>query len=298
MTWRSLPEAGTLWGIRAVAATYRVVGRRGAGALLWCVAWYFVFFGGVQRRAALDYFRRVGHPATLGEVHALIWRFARVALDRLLFLLGDIEELTVELHGHEELMRVAQSKRGALLLGSHLGSFEAMRSLARSYDVPLLVVADFSNARKVNSLLQELSGNLRIRLLELNADEPLGLLEVKAAIERGELVAMLGDRRTDRVGRDVAVPFLGGIAQFPVGPYVIAHVLECPVYFVAALYETPSRYDLHFVPLAERIVLPRQGRKAALEHEAARYARMLEDFTVRSPLNWFNFYSFWVGPSD
>ncbi len=294
MAWRSVPEAGTVLGIRLVAGTYRLFGRTLAGALLWCIAWYFVFFGGVQRRSALDYFRRIGRPTTLREVHKLVWRFARVGLDRLLFLLGDIKSLTIELHGHDDLMKVTQAKRGALLLGSHLGSFEAMRTLANRHDVPLLVLADFANAQKVNSLLQTLSGNVRFRLLELDANDPLGLLKVKEAIDRGELVAMLGDRRTDREGRDVTVPFLGGLAKFPVGPYVLAHVLQCPVYFVAGLYEAPSRYDIYCVPMSERVELPRKGRNEALEGEAARYAKMLEDFTRRAPLNWFNFYSFWV----
>jgi predicted LPLAT superfamily acyltransferase len=294
MAWRSVPEAGTILGIRIVAGTYRLFGRTLAGALLWCIAWYFTLFGKAQRTSAQDYFKRVGLPPTLSNVHALIWRFARVGLDRLLFLMGDIKGLTFEHFGHDDLVAAVNAKKGALLVGSHLGSFEAMRTLAEKYDVPLLVLADFANAQKVNSILQQLTGNVRFRLLELKQDDPLSMLQVKEAIDRGELVAMLGDRRTDREGRDVIVDFLGGKAKLPTGPYVLAHILQCPVYFVAGIYDAPSKYELHCVPLSERIELPRKGRNEAVEREAARYAQKLEEFTRRAPLNWFNFFPFWL----
>lgn len=295
MAWRSVPEAGSILGIKLVAGIYRLFGRTMAAGALWLVAWYFTLFGRVQRTAALDYFKRVGLPQTLSQAHQLIWNFARVGLDRLLFLLGDIQGLTVQLHGHDELMRLVREKQGALLLGAHLGSFEAMRTLAGRYNVPLLVLVDFANAKRVTAMLQALAGGaVNFRLLQLNADDPLALLQVKEAVERGELVAMLGDRRTDREGRDVIAPFLGSPAKFPVGPYVLAHVLQCPVYFVAGLFEAPARYDVILAPLTERIELPRKGRNEAVEREAARFAKLLEDYTRRSPLNWFNFFPFWM----
>ncbi|MGV3621863.1 MAG: hypothetical protein ACO1OB_13650 [Archangium sp.] len=294
-SWRSVPEAGSVLGIRLVAGIYRLFGRTMAAGLLWCVAWYFTLFARVQRTAALDYFKRIGLPQTLGQVHKLIWSFARVGLDRLLFLLGDIQGLTVQLHGHDELMRLVREKQGALLLGAHLGSFEAMRTLASRYEVPLLVLVDFANAKRVTAMLQALAGEkANFRMLQLNSEDPLAMLEVKDAIDRGELVALLGDRRTDREGRDVAVPFFGSPAKFPVGPYVLAHSLQCPVYFVAGLFHAPARYDVIITPMTPRIELPRRGRQEAIEQEAARFAKVLEEYTRKAPLNWFNFFPFWM----
>ena len=294
MNWRSVPEVGSVLGLRLVAATLRVFGRGVAGALLWLVCWYYLAFSGTVRRASREFFARVGALPSTRRLHRHLWAFARVATDRLLFLTGETEDLEVHLHGHEHIMALAASKRGGLLLGAHLGSFEAMRSLAARYDVPLLVVADFRNARRINALLEHFSPQLRVRLLELDPDAPTGLLAAKDAIDRGELVAVLADRATHREGRDVTVPFLGGTAAFPVGAHVLAAVLQCPVFFVCALFEGPRTYEVHCVPLSERVVLPRADRAGALAREVERYARVLEDFTRRSPLNWFNFYPFWV----
>ena len=281
-------------GMQLVSATLRLFGRRVAGGLLWLVCWYYLAFFRSLRRASREFFTRLGQPAGLRQLHRHLWAFARVALDRLLFLTGETGGLVVNLHGHEHIMKLAASKRGALLLGAHLGSFEAMRSLAQRYDVPLLVVADFRNARRINALLQRSSPELRVRLLELDPEAPLGLLAAKDAIDRGELVAVLADRATGRDKRDVTVPFLGGRARLPVGAHVLAAVLQCPVFFVCALFEGPCTYEVHCVPLSDRVVLPRADRAAALQSEVERYARVLEDFARRSPLNWFNFFPFWV----
>lgn len=294
MNWRAVPEAGTVIGLQVVAATLRLFGRAVAGALLWVICWYYLAFSRLARRASAEFFARLGQPAGLRRLHRHLWGFARVATDRLLFLTGKTDDLVITLNGHEHIMNLAASKRGGLLLGAHLGSFEAMRSLASSYDVPLLVVVDFRNAKRINALLARVSPKLRVRLLELDPDVPTGLLEAKDAIDRGELVAVLADRATHRDGRDVEVPFLGGVARFPVGAHVLAAVLQCPVFFVCALFEAPRTYQVHCVPLSERVVLPRSDRAAALKGEVARYAAVLEDFTRRSPLNWFNFFPFWV----
>jgi predicted LPLAT superfamily acyltransferase len=281
-------------GMRIIVVALRVFGRGGAAFLLWFVSWYFLLFNRTARRASQELFRRLDQPAPLRRQHAHLWQFARVAADRLVFLTGGTKGLTLRLNGHEHVMALLEAKRGAMLLGAHLGSFEAMRTLAGQYDVPLLVIADFRNAQRVNALLQRYAPELRVRLLELDPADPTGVLAAKEAIERGELVAMLADRTTEREGRNVEVPFLDGRARFPIGPYVLASMFQCPVFFVCALFEAPATYDVHCVPLSERMTLPRRERAGALEREAARYARTLEAFVRRAPLNWFNFFPFWT----
>jgi len=291
--WRASPEVGSLLGLRVVLATVMLFGRTAASAVLWWVCWYFVFAARIARRASADFLRRLGLPATRGAVHRHLWSFARVALDRLLFLSGRTAGLTIELHGHELVMELVAQRKGALLVGAHLGSFEAMRCLAGAYETPLLVIADFANARRINALLQGFSPGAKVRLLELDDAKPMALLEAKYAVERGELVAILADRATGRPERDVTISFLGARAALPSGPWVLAHLLECPVFFVSALFTAPARYDVYCEPLFSRVELPRGQRAEALAQTAQRYAAHLEAKTRLCPLNWFNFYPFW-----
>jgi predicted LPLAT superfamily acyltransferase len=117
-------------------------------------------------------------------------------------------------------------------------------------------------------------------------------LTAKEAIERGELVAVLGDR----VGvndKTATATFLGAPARFPTGPYTLAALLKCPIYLTFGLYAGGNRYDLYCEPFAEHLELPRGRREAAAAVHVQRYADRLEHHCRLAPLNWFNFYDFW-----
>jgi predicted LPLAT superfamily acyltransferase len=124
------------------------------------------------------------------------------------------------------------------------------------------------------------------------------MLAIRAAIDRGELVAMLGDRPPSGKpdARVVMAPFLGADAAFPAGPWLLAHALRCPVYFVAGVFTPPNHYALHFEPLADEVRLDRKDRAGSLARYVRAYAAMLEAHVRSAPMNWFNFYDFWSPP--
>jgi predicted LPLAT superfamily acyltransferase len=293
--WRKIPEAGTVLGIRALVLLARIAGRRIAGWVLFVVAFYYALIRRSVRHASRDYLRRVGQPATFWHVVRHIHTFAQVSLDRLFFLTGRLKSFEFEQKNHDRLVQAATSGRGLLLLGAHLGSFEVMRCRAKEVDLPVNVVVDFSNAERVNGVLRSLAPDMDTRLISLGTDPLAAMLEIKAAIGRGELVAILGDRLPDaRSGnRVVASRFLGDDALFPAGPWLLAHALQCPVYFVAGLYTRPNHYALQFELLADEVRLDRKERGAALARYAQSYASMLETHVRSAPLNWFNFFDFW-----
>ena len=74
---------------------------------------------------------------------------------------------------------------------------------------------------------------------------------------------------------------MGLPGRFPIGPYLLAHMLSCPVYFVAGLYSAPNRYDLFFEPFAESVKLPRASRQEAAREYAQKYATVLESLGPR-----------------
>jgi predicted LPLAT superfamily acyltransferase len=293
--WRKIPEAGTVVGIRLVVVSARVLGRRIAGWILYVPAFWYALVHGAARRASRDYLRRVGQPASLRHVIRHIHTFAKVSLDRLFFLTGRMDRFRFEHTNHDVLIAQVKSGRGAVLIGAHLGSFEVMRSRANDFDVPIHVVVDWSNAERINGVLRKLAPDIDTRLISLAHDPVAAMLAIKAAIDRGELVAILGDR-TPAAGpgaRVVHASFLGAQAPFPSGPWMLAHTLDCPVFFVAGLFEPPNTYALYLEPLADRVKLARTGREAAAAGYAAVYAAMLERYVRKAPMNWFNFYDFW-----
>ena len=297
--WRKIPEVGTVFGIRALVTFARIFGRRVAGWFLYIIAFYFTLFKGTARRASRDYLRRIGQPTGFWTIVRHVHTFAQVSLDRLFFLTGKVKSFEFEQKNHELLVQASKSGRGVLLLGAHLGSFEVMRCRAKEFNVPINVVVDFRNAERVNGVLRSLAPDIDTRLISLGSDAVTAMLEIKAAIDRGELVAILGDRvpSSTKGQRVVTSQFLGADALFPAGPWLLAHTLRCPVYFVAGVYTRPRHYALHFEFLADEVRLDRHERAAALTRYSQTYASMLETYARSAPLNWFNFFDFWSAPS-
>jgi predicted LPLAT superfamily acyltransferase len=106
------------------------------------------------------------------------------------------------------------------------------------------------------------------------------------------LVAIVGDRVPVRASRTVTLPFLGVDAPLPVGAYVLAALLRCPLFFMGCVREAGS----HVVvceQLADCVELPRGRRDEALKAIARRYLVCLEGLVRRAPFEWFNFFPFW-----
>jgi len=131
-SWLRTTERGSAFGIRLLIAICGLLGRGFTRLLLAPVVFYFVLLAGQARRASRDYLKRVGQPHGFWAVYAHCLRFAHVTLDRLFFVLGKQGSFAITRTGKEHLIALKQERRGALLLGAHLGSFEAMRACGRS----------------------------------------------------------------------------------------------------------------------------------------------------------------------
>ena len=187
--------------------------------------------------------------------------------------------------------RLAAQKRGCLLLGAHLGSFDVARLLGevhRHTEIHMMMYEE--NAHKVNSAIESLGGRSRMQVIPIGAVD--ALLWAKDCLDRGEWVGILGDRAVGSE-RLVHVPFLGSMAAFPAGPFLLAGILKVPVVLFASLYHGGNRYTEYFELFAEEIHIDRRNREADLAKWARRYAERLEHYCRLAPYNWFNLYDFW-----
>jgi predicted LPLAT superfamily acyltransferase len=289
--WLRTSEMGSAFALRLLIAICRLLGRGATRLLLVPIVLYFVAFAPQARRASRDYLARVGRAHGFRAVFAHCLRFAHVTLDRLFFVLGRYRAFTITRTGEEQLAALKQQRRGALLLGAHVGSFEALRAMATEEGLPLNIVGYFRNARLINGVLARLNPTLATRVINLEQNMSF-VLAVKERIDAGEMVALLGDRVG--IGERVSeVDLFGAPALLPAGPYWLAASLRCPVYLTFGLFHEPNRYDLYCEPFAERIELRRGEREADARVWAQRFARRLEHYCGLAPDNWFNFYPFW-----
>ena len=90
--------------------------------------------------------------------------------------------------------------------------------------------------------------------------------------------------------------FLGKPAPFPQGPFLLASILKAPVYLLFGLRDDSKKeahFDLYFEQFSEQIKLPRGQREQALQDVVTQYAKRLQFYTLKAPLQWYNFFNFW-----
>jgi predicted LPLAT superfamily acyltransferase len=287
--WVDRPERGSRLALRLAVWVMLTLGRPVGRVLLYPICAYFMLFSQRTRRASADYLRRV-----LGE-HGSVFRhyhsFAATILDRVYFLAGRYDEFDVTARVSAQTQATLH-RGGCILLGSHLGSFEALRARSVADGVPpvnMLMYVD--NAGKVNGVLRRLAPELESRIIPLG--NPDSLLRVHECLARGEIVGILGDRawRNERTWR---CDFLGAPAKLPLGPLLLAGLLQVPVVLCFGLYLGGKSYQIHLERFADAITLDRRDREASVRPWVERYARRLEQHCRAAPYNWFNFYDYWA----
>jgi predicted LPLAT superfamily acyltransferase len=157
----------------------------------------------------------------------------------------------------------------------------------------LLILVHTKHAENFNRMLRDVRPEAAINTWQVTELGPEAAVELKSQIEQGKWVVIAGDRvPIGSTGRVAKIPFLGENAPFSHGPYILASLLECPVYTLFCLRDG-ERYVLHASKLADRVLLPRKSRDEALTHYAAMFATRLAAFAQRYPLQWYNFFDFW-----
>lgn len=296
--WLDRPEGGSAWALRTFAAVARGLGRPVSRLVLLPVTAYFLLRRRPERLASRAYLARVlGRAPTWLEVARHFHAFASVTLDRVYFLGGSLRRFDTRLIGIEELHRAMDLGRGVMLIGAHVGSFDALRAASTLRpDVTVRVVLDAEHSPALSAILRELNPRIAAGIINPRQDGTAVALEIGAALNEGALVTMLADR--GRPGNPAArVDFLGAPAEFPTAPWQIAAALHVPVVLCVGLYRGGNRYDLHFETIAERLQIDRRQRHEQLRVVVQRFADRLADLVRAAPYNWFNFYDFWNLPA-
>ena len=304
--WRTMAERGSSWGVSFTAWVYRRGGRRLAVAVVTMVVAYFFITDRHGRSASLRYLRRVyahpdgarafGRAPSLRDSFRHYREFGLATLDRLRLVLGE-DDIEFVVHGEDALARLVARGEGAVLVGAHLGNFEALRGLARRSQVPVNVVMSTRHAARLAAVLARHTREPSLRVFDVSFAGPEAIAALQACVARGEFVAILADRvGPGRRARPLRATFFGADAPFPRGPFLLAAALRCPVILIVALRRGVRCYEIFAEPLHAPDAAAHTGRLQWATAVAADYAARLERFCLRAPYQWFNFFDFWDEP--
>jgi len=305
--WATAKEAGTVTGIRFMVKIYNVFGRRVFNVVLAPVMAYFFVRRRSARRASMDYLRRLRlcYPERLPN-QLLAWlsfrhffTFGQSILDKIIVWSHKPTDINIDPDSRKMLFGQLNSGEGCLLIGSHFGNLEYSRGISIHYpELVINVLIHDQNAGKFSTFMEDAGAESRMNLIQVTDIDFELALSLREKVQRGEWVVIAADRvpvgERKRVCR---VNFFGEKANFPVGPYVLASLLQCPVYLMHCFY-TEKQYHVGVEFFGSELKFPRKHRQQAYEIAAQKFALALEKQVVRFPLQWFNFFDFWDKNDD
>lgn len=268
----------------------KVVDRRVIYCFMAVIVPFYMLFSHKGYIAIYRFFRErfhYGPVRSFCKVYANHFRFGQVIIDRYAAYAGKTFNFSID--GNELFLNLMQSEGGFVQLSTHAGSFEMT-----GYGLT-------SHAKRINGLLfageSQIMKDFRRSIL---ASHNVGLIEVdgtmshifamNAALERGEIVSMTGDRLLGSP-KALKCSFLGAEARFPMGPFALAVQKEVPMLAMFAMRENARSYRVFVRSIEPYSDLPLRARMTAMAQD---FAAKLEEIVRQYPTQWFNYYDFWA----
>ncbi len=298
--WSKIQERGTYLGIQILLFVYRLFGRKILSFFLYPVVVYLYFTGGASKQASKEYWQRIfavkkssqTFTHRIGIVH--FYSFAQSAFDKIDAWMGRITpDRVIYSEGHP-IIELQEKQQGAVFIGSHLGNLEVCRALGHGrYQTRINVLVFTHHAVEFNKVMKKINADSNVDLIQAtHVGADLAIL-IKERIDNGEILVIAGDRTSvTSQGRVIYSPFLGEPAAFSQGAFILAAILDCPVYFLFCLKEN-NNYRIIFEHVADSLKFSRKNRQASLTAVVNKYAQRLEHYCLAYPYQWFNFFDFW-----
>lgn len=272
------------------------LGRVIAPFLVFWVALYFVVTWASARRASASFAERIGFGGSSGR---RLWFALRhfcthgiMLFERLMLLGSGPEHFSFEIPAWDLISKHLASSRGMIMVTAHQGNWEAMGQTLARRNFPVTLVMHDGMPPKARAALEKLHSERSFRVIFTDGS-PISVAAILSELREGRVVGMMGDRLLG--GRGCPVPFLGDLAQFPMGPYALAAAAEVPLFHAFSERVGKRQYVFHCHPEPPSCTPDSSGVRIPIERRVAAFANQLESLVRRRPDQWGNFYEFWGG---
>ncbi len=298
-TWSKIGERGSTFWIRFILSGIRVLGSAPIRYLVPAIALYYCLFDKVARRSSRDYLKRVSLISGTGspkfwDIYRHVRTFAELLFDRFALWSGAGERFEVVVHERQQMRKLVDQQKSAMLVGAHLGSFDMLRIVAREANIPVNVIMYVGNSQLINEAFEILDPDSMVRVINLDPNSAQTAFELRRCVERGEFIAVLADRVAPISRRRVTrAKFMGEDALFPEGPFLLPLLLEIPTILAVSLKTGPRKYEVFMEGLSDGSPVRPVDRKTEISKQIQHFASRLEHYCLREPNQWFNFFDFW-----
>jgi len=290
-TWKGQTRGGTA-GYRFFIFILKYIGIKFTYFFLNFVVLYFVLFSAKSRKPIFYYFNVILGYNTLKSLRYVFknnYKLGQVLIDKVALLAGYSNKFTFDFEGEENIREMAASG-GGLLIGAHVGNWEIAGQLLERIDTPVHILMLEAEHEKIKSMLDEVMTKKSMNIIPIKDDFSY-LFLIKEALQRGEIVALHGDRFMEG-SKTMTKIFLKRKAKFPEGPFYLSLKYKKPVIFVSAVKETNQHYHF-FATKPHYDANTNLTKEERINHLLDLYISELEKTLEYYPEQWFNYYYFW-----
>lgn len=280
--------------------------------LIYPIAFFFFIFSKRGRNECLLFQKQLndytsGKAPKRVSAYKQILSFSLCVMEKAEGWLGNFHYNNLVTHDDDlkALQMQLEEGKGALLIGSHLGNIELMRSLSSrgedgvSRQVSVTAVMELKSTEQFNRILQAIDPNVAFKVIDPGNIGPDTMIQMQEEIEKGGLVVITGDRTSARSrSRCIRQNFLGRPADFPYGVFLLASLLKAPTYYVFGLRTKTSTLRPRYNIFVEKSEIDFNGSRSERENKikalCQEFVSKLEKFCIQFPYQWYNFYNFWL----
>lgn len=290
-TWQGKTQGGLL-GHQIFVFILRNFGLKPSYFLLRFVSFYYFFFSRKSNRHIFSYFKDILHysPSRARRaVYLNYYIFGQILIDKVAIYSGLADKFTFDLEDEKHL---AAMDKGGFMISAHIGNWEMSGKKSDRIKKTMNLLMLDEEHQRIKDYLESVMEERNINVIPLK-DDLSHLISIRQALDRGELIAIHGDRYLEGM-KTLKANFLGKEARFPEGPFYLALRMNAPVSFAFAMKEGPLHY--HFYATPPKIYDLPKGKRISTEdlmpvlHD---YIIALEAILKKYPEQWFNYYGFW-----
>lgn len=279
--------------------------------LIYPVSFFYLVFSKRARVDARTYQKQL-KEYTNGEIpkrispYKQILSFSLCVIEKMEGWLGKFDYDSLIKHDDDinQILEGLDKGQGALVIGSHLGNMELLRSISSmsntgsKKEVSVTALMELNGTQAFNKTLREISPNVNMNIIDSRNISLDTICYLQEEIEKGGIIFLAGDRTSattrDRVIRE---KFLGKEAEFPYGIFLLAALLNAPTYYIFGLRtKIASLHPINNIYVEKSKVdfnCKRSEREARIHELCCEYISKLEKYCKEYPYQWYNFFNFW-----
>jgi predicted LPLAT superfamily acyltransferase len=282
---------GNKTGFRIFVWVLKHAGVRSAYLLLRVVAFYFFIFSGKAFRYQYVFFReRLGFSSweSMINIYKNYYWFGQTIIDRVLLMSGMDHPFRFEFEGEEYLHEMVKQNNGGLLLSAHIGNWEIAGHLLKRLGTDMHIVMYDGEQQQIKNYLESITEKHSAHIILIREDLS-HIYAIQEALAKNAFVCMHADRFLEG-NKTITGNLLRKPALFPAGPFLLARTFQSPVSFVFAMKD--HSLDYHFYASPAKIYSG--SKESSIREMLDDYCRAMESTIRKYPLQWYNYYEFWM----